>query len=52
MNEIKHTGFDTADITALSHLYRDEMYRSTVWRTRLDASTNSAVVTLTRLPAE
>ena len=38
MNESKHTGFDTADITALSHLYRGEVYRSTVWRTRLDAS--------------
>jgi uncharacterized membrane protein len=36
MNESKHSGFDTADITALSHLYRGEVYRSTVWRTRLD----------------
>jgi uncharacterized membrane protein len=45
MNDIKHTGFDTADITALSHLYRGEVYRSTVWRTRLDATTNWAVVT-------
>ena len=45
MNESKHTGFDTADITALSHLYRGEAYRSTVWRTRLDATTNWAVVT-------
>src|SRR5262252_1049329 len=26
-------------------LYRGEVYRSTVWRTRLDASTNWAVVT-------
>jgi len=34
----------TADITALSHLYRGEVYRSTVWWTRLDASTNWAVV--------
>src|SRR5262245_49497417 len=45
MNDIKHAGFDTADITALSHLYRGEVYRSTVWRTRLDATTNWAVVT-------
>jgi uncharacterized membrane protein len=45
MNESKHSGFDTADITALSHLYRGEVYRSTVWRTRLDATTNWAVVT-------
>ena len=45
MNDIKHAGFDTADITALSHLYRGEVYRSTVWRTRLDATTNWAVLT-------
>jgi uncharacterized membrane protein len=45
MNESKSAGFNAADITALSHLYRGEMYRSTVWRTRLDATTNWAVVT-------
>ena len=33
-----------AEITALSHLYRGELYRSTVWRSRLDATTNWAVV--------
>jgi len=32
-----------ADVTALSHLYRGELYRSTVWRTRMDATTNWAV---------
>jgi uncharacterized membrane protein len=37
--------FDAAEIGALAHLYRGEMYRSKVWRTRLDASTNWAVVT-------
>src|SRR5579862_5482102 len=37
-------GFSTAEIGALSHLYRGEIYRSTVWRTRLDSSTNWAVV--------
>lgn len=37
--------FGTADIGALSHLYRGELYRSTIWRTRLDATTNWAVVT-------
>jgi uncharacterized membrane protein len=37
--------FDSATITALAHLYRGELYRSTVWRTRLDATTNWAVVT-------
>lgn len=37
--------FSTADIGALAHLYRGELYRSTVWRTRLDATTNWAVLT-------
>jgi uncharacterized membrane protein len=37
--------FTTAEITALSHLYRGELYRSTVWRTRLDTTTNWAVLT-------
>lgn len=41
----KHVPFDSADMTALSHLYRGELYRSTVWRTRLDATTNWAVLT-------
>ncbi|MEK0085228.1 DUF2270 domain-containing protein [Benzoatithermus flavus] len=36
--------FSAADIGALAHLYRAEIYRSTVWRTRLDATTNWAVV--------
>ncbi len=36
--------FNTAEIGALAHLYRGELYRSTVWRTRLDATTNWAVV--------
>jgi uncharacterized membrane protein len=36
--------FNAAEIGALAHLYRGELYRSTVWRTRLDASTNWAVV--------
>jgi len=34
-----------AEIGALAHLYRAEIYRSTVWRTRLDSTTNWAVVT-------
>jgi uncharacterized membrane protein len=37
--------FNSAEIGALAHLYRGEVYRSTVWRTRLDSSTNWAVVT-------
>jgi uncharacterized membrane protein len=36
--------FNQAEIGALAHLYRGEVYRSTVWRTRLDATTNWAVV--------
>jgi uncharacterized membrane protein len=35
-----------AEIGAIAHLYRGEVYRSTVWRTRLDHTTNWAVVTL------
>lgn len=38
--------FDAAAIGALAHLYRGEVYRSTIWRTRLDTTTNWAVVTL------
>lgn len=38
--------FDAASIGALAHLYRGEVYRSTIWRTRLDNTTNWAVVTL------
>jgi uncharacterized membrane protein len=37
--------FSAADISALAHLYRGEVYRSTVWRTRLDTTTNWAVLT-------
>lgn len=37
--------YGSAEIGALAHLYRAECYRSTVWRTRLDTTTNWAVVT-------
>jgi uncharacterized membrane protein len=37
--------FDPAELGALAHLYRGEVYRSTIWRTRLDQTTNWAVVT-------
>jgi uncharacterized membrane protein len=37
--------FSAADLGALAHLYRGELYRSTVWRARFDATTNWAVVT-------
>lgn len=38
--------FTPPEIGALAHLYRGEVYRSTIWRTRLDATTNWSVVSL------
>jgi uncharacterized membrane protein len=38
--------FDSAEMGAIAHLYRGEVYRSTVWRTRLDNTTNWAIVTM------
>ena len=38
--------FNAAEIGAIAHLYRGEVYRSTIWRTRLDNTTNWSVVTL------
>jgi uncharacterized membrane protein len=43
-NEPHPESFTAAEVGALAHLYRGELYRSTVWRTRLDATTNWAVV--------
>jgi uncharacterized membrane protein len=43
--EAASAAFSGADVAALAHLYRGELYRSTVWRTRLDATTNWAVAT-------
>jgi uncharacterized membrane protein len=37
--------FDATEIGALAHLWRGEVYRSTVWRVRFDTTTNWAVVT-------
>lgn len=36
--------FSPADVGAIAHLYRGEMYQSKIWRGRLDATTNWAVV--------
>ncbi|HRW61734.1 MAG TPA: DUF2270 domain-containing protein [Defluviicoccus sp.] len=36
--------FGAAEIGALAHLYRGEMYQSKIWRGRLDTTTNWAVV--------
>lgn len=38
--------FTGAELGAVAHLYRGEIYRSTIWRTRLDTTTNWSVVTL------
>ena len=38
-------GFTSAEMGAIAHLYRGEVYRSTIWRSRLDHTTNWAVVT-------
>lgn len=37
-------GYTAAEIGALAHLYRGEMYQSKIWRNRLDTTTNWAVV--------
>ncbi len=39
------TAFSSAEMGAVAHLYRGEVYRSTIWRTRLDNTTNWSVVT-------
>lgn len=36
--------YSTAEIGALAHLYRGEMYQSKIWRNRLDTTTNWAIV--------
>ena len=41
----QHT-FDSAEMGAIAHLYRGEVYRSTIWRTRLDNTTNWSIVTM------
>jgi uncharacterized membrane protein len=43
--DTQHPTFRDAEIGAIAHLYRGEMYRSKIWRTRLDTTTNWAVVT-------
>lgn len=46
MAQDEPTEFTAAEIGAVAHLYRAEVYRSTTWRTRLDTTTNWSVVTL------
>lgn len=38
--------FDPSEMGVIAHLYRGEVYRSTIWRTRLDNTTNWAIVTM------
>ena len=38
--------FSASEMGAIAHLYRGEIYRSTIWRTRLDTTTNWSVVSL------
>lgn len=38
--------FSAAELGVIVHLYRGEIYRSTIWRTRLDNTTNWSIVTL------
>lgn len=44
MNSKQAPGFGAAEIGALAHLYRGEMYQSKIWRNRLDTTSNWAVV--------
>ena len=37
--------FNSAELGAVAHLFRGEMYRSKIWRTRLDTTTNWGVAT-------
>ena len=41
----RRPGSTSPSSAALAHLYRGEVYRCTIWRTRLDQTTNWAVVT-------
>ena len=43
--EWPHQDMESGTLGALAHLYRAEVFRSTHWRTRLDNTTNWAVVT-------
>ncbi len=38
--------FTAAELGAVAHLYRGEIYRSTAWRSRLDNTTNWSIVTM------
>ncbi len=45
-NKVPKTELTTTEfVTAISHYYRGEMTRANVWRTRLDVTTNWAIIT-------
>lgn len=44
-NDVAKLHFSSAEMGAIAHLYRGEVYRSTIWRSRLDNTTNWSVVT-------
>ena len=37
--EVRRSRLDSGEMGAIAHLYRGEVYRSTIWRTRLDTTT-------------
>ncbi|MAT35061.1 MAG: hypothetical protein CMK06_07945 [Ponticaulis sp.] len=45
MDKNRDVATGSKEIGAIAHLYRAEAYRSTIWRQRLDMTTNWAVVT-------
>src|SRR5215510_333260 len=45
MGIVQEPAFNAAELTTIAHLYRGEMYRSKIWRTRLDTTTNWGVAT-------
>ena len=45
MKEPQKDTLNSAEMGALAHLYRGEVYRSTIWRSRLDNTTNWSIVT-------
>lgn len=44
-NETSQNEFSRAELTALVHYYRGEVNRMNTWRTRLDVTTNWAIIT-------
>lgn len=44
MDEKQTMEFSAAEIGALAHLYRGEMYQSKIWRMRLDTTSNWSIV--------